>query len=279
MPRDDRNRSGDHFFSHCREARKLLDRVTGVTGRSAVKPRSVLLAACILIALWWAAAAATGRGFIVSPLSAAEVMLKETVSGVLPLHLGVSLLRIAAALIFAFIPALILGILSGRVAGADRIISPAVYLLFPVPKIALLPIILLFLGLGNVSKIFFVSLIIFFQIFLEIRDGTAGINLRYFDSLYTLGGNKKHALLHVILPAVLPRIFSALRLSVGTAFAVLFLAETFATRLGIGWYIMDSWSRIAYTRMYAGILALSLSGIVIFGLLDVLERRLCRWKK
>ena len=73
------------------------------------------------------------------------------------------------------------------------------------------------------------------------------------------------------------RIFSSLRLTLGTAFAVLFLAETFATQTGIGWYIMDSWSRISYTRMYAGIMALSLAGLLFFAVLDLLQRLFCRW--
>lgn len=59
---------------------------------------------------------------------------------------------------------------------------------------------------------------------------------------------------------------------------MLFLAETFATRMGIGWYIMDVWSRIAYDEMYAGIAALSLAGLILFGLLDLADKKACRWK-
>ncbi|WP_319478501.1 ABC transporter permease [Marispirochaeta aestuarii] len=234
-------------------------------------------AVVFLFALWWIASFLVARPFLPSPVSVGREMFTEIVRGDLMLHLGSSLFRVLAALAAAFVPALVLGILSGTVGAADSVVSPVVYVLFPVPKIALLPIILLFLGLGDLSKIFLVALIVFFQFYLEIRDGTAGINRHYFDSLYTLGGSRRDLLVHVILPALLPRIFSSLRLTLGTAFAVLFLAETFATQTGIGWYIMDSWSRISYTRMYAGIMALSLAGLLFFAVLDLLQRLFCRW--
>ena len=101
---------------------------------------------------------------------------------------------------------------------------------------------------------------------------------RYFDALRSLGGRRRDLFRHILLPALLPRIFSSLRMNLGTSIAVLFLAETFATRKGIGWFIMDAWSRLAYGEMFAGIMALSLSGLILFFLIDLAESRLCRWQ-
>ena len=232
----------------------------------------------ILTLLWWAASLLLKEPFFPTPDKVLAEMLRQFHQGQLGPHLGISLIRVLAALAAAFLPALFLGIWAGRSSKVDRLISPAIYILFPIPKVALLPIILLFLGLGNASKIFFVTLIVFFQFYLNIRDECARISLRYFDSLTTLGGSRMDQLRHIILPALLPRIFSSLRMTLGTAIAVLFLAETFATRMGIGWYIMDAWSRIAYVEMYAGIAALSLSGLLLFSLLDWLEKSLCPWQ-
>jgi len=232
----------------------------------------------VLTLLWWAGSLIVNKPFLPGPLPVAGEMIRQLGSGALTPHLAVSLLRVLAALFFSFFPALILGIAAGRNHTADALISPAVYLLFPIPKVALLPVILLFLGLGNLSKIFFVSLVVFFQFYLNLRDETAGISRQYFDSLTSLGGRKTDELRHIIIPALLPRIFSSLRMTLGTAIAILFLAETFATRKGIGWYIMDAWSRIAYAEMYAGILALSLTGFILFLILDLCESLLCRWK-
>ncbi len=233
----------------------------------------------LLVLLWWSLSFFLQIPFLPSPFSVSLELFHQLLKGTLAVHLGISLFRVLSSLAVSFFPALILGIWSGKNSRVDRIVSPAVYLLFPIPKVALLPIILLFLGLGNVSKIFFVALIIFFQFFLNFRDETAGINQRYFDSLTTLGGGEADQWRHIIIPALMPRIFSSLRMTLGTAIAVLFLAETFATRKGIGWYIMDAWSRFAYTEMYAGIAALSLAGLVLFLLLDFAENRICRWSR
>jgi len=231
-----------------------------------------------LILLWWVTSLLVQQPFLPSPWAVFIEMIRQFGNGLLGPHIAVSLFRVISALTAAFIPAFILGVSAGMHRKADNIISPVVYLLFPIPKVALLPIILLFLGLGNGSKIFLVALIVFFQFYLNIRDETHGISRKYFDSLYTLGGGRSDLLFHIILPALLPRIFSSLRLTLGTAIAVLFLAETFATRKGIGWYIMDAWSRIAYNQMYAGIAALSLAGLILFALLDLADKKACRWK-
>ena len=230
-----------------------------------------------LLVVWWITALLVNKPFLPSPWAVFAELIRQFRRGNLGPHIVVSLFRVISALIAAFIPALILGISAGIHKKSDDIISPVVYILFPIPKVALLPIILLFMGLGNGSKIFLVALIVFFQFYLNIRDETHGLNRKYFDSLYTLGGRRQDLLFHIILPALLPRIFSSLRLTLGTAIAVLFLAETFATRQGIGWYIMDAWSRIAYNEMYAGIAALSLAGLVLFGILDFADKRVCRW--
>ena len=230
-----------------------------------------------LLVVWWITALLVNKPFLPSPWAVFAELIRQFRRGNLGPHIVVSLFRVISALIAAFIPALILGISAGIHKKSDDIISPVVYILFPIPKVALLPIILLFMGLGNGSKIFLVALIVFFQFYLNIRDETHGLNRKYFDSLYTLGGRRSDLLFHIILPALLPRIFSSLRLTLGTAIAVLFLAETFATRQGIGWYIMDAWSRIAYNEMYAGIAALSLAGLLLFGILDFADKRVCRW--
>ncbi len=83
--------------------------------------------------------------------------------------------------------------------------------------------------------------------------------------------------LKLIFPSTLPRLFSALRISMGISISVLFFAENYATTYGIGYYIMNSWSMVNYENMFAGILAIAILGMVLYGSIDWLERRLCRW--
>ena len=243
--------------------------------REAVK--KYIIPALSILAIWALASFAANRAFLPAPTTAFIEFYHEMVKGPLPLHLAISLYRITAALTLAFIPAFALGVSAGLNPRFDRIVSPAMYLLYPVPKIALLPVILLFLGLGNLSKIVLIALIVFFQFYLNFRDEAASISPRYFNSLHSLGGNRRDLLRHVIFPALLPRIFSSLRMTLGTAIAVLFMTETFATSEGIGWYVMDAWARVSYPQMYAGIIALSLMGLILFALIDLAQKKNCTW--
>lgn len=234
-------------------------------------------AAVLLILIWYGASSLLGKPFLPLPHAVLITCFHQFVQGDLLTHTAVSLGRILLALLSAFIPAAVLGIAAGRFKRFDAVFSPFVYLLYPIPKIAFLPIILLFFGLGDLSKIILIMLIIFFQLFVVIRDAVAAISPAYIDSFMTLSRKRSDILRHVILPAAAPKIFTAIRIALGTSFAVLFIAETFATTEGLGWYIMDSWSRLDYLGLYAGITALSLLGTLLFLLCDHAARRISPW--
>lgn len=193
-------------------------------------------------------------------------------------HAGASLARSLGALALAFLLAFPLGIAAGRIPWVDRFIGPVNGLLFPVPKIALLPVVMLLFGLGNLSKVVIVALVLFFQIFTAVRDGAKGLDPHYTLSITSLGGGSRAFFRFVLLPSLLPRLFTALRIGFGTALAVLFFAETFFTRYGLGYFIMDGWMRLDYPRMFAGIVVLSLMGYLIFRILEGLERRFGAWR-
>lgn len=235
-------------------------------------------AVAALAAVWQLAALAAASPQLPGPLAVLAALGPALTSGRLAFHLGVSLLRLLAAAVLAFLPALALGIAAGASKRLDSWLTPPAYLLGPIPKTALLPAILLFLGLGDAPKVLLVALILYFPFYLGFRDEARAIDKSYYDALATLGGGRRAALVRIVLPCLLPRIWSGLRSGAGTGLAVLFLAETFATRSGAGWWIMDAWTRLAYPAMYAGILALALVGLALAALIDLGERLSCRWK-
>ena len=167
----------------------------------------------------------------------------------------------------------------GRSPRADAVAAPLVFLTYPVPKVVLLPVLLVLLGLGNTSKITLITLIIFFQILVTARDAARSIPAASVLSVRSLGADMPQIFRHVVAPAALPDIFTALRIGTGTAIAVLFLAESIAGTDGLGYYIVDAWGRIDYGSMFAGILGMALLGVVLYELLDALEGRLCRWTR
>jgi len=230
-----------------------------------------------LLAGWYVLSAVLSRPFLPYPHTVFLHFFTLLISSTLVVHTLVSLFRITSALLLAAVPAFILGCIAGRIEKVDRFFTPFAYLLYPIPKVALLPLVMLFFGLGDFSKIFLIALIIFFQLFFVVRDASHAIDGRYLDSLRSMGADKGQILQHVIIPATLPSFFTALRVSTGTSTAVLFLAETFATSSGLGWFIMDSWARMNYLDMYGGMIALSVLATAFFVLFTYCERWWCAW--
>lgn len=192
-------------------------------------------------------------------------------------HIMVSLWRIVASMLIATAIGVPIGLVLGQNRRWDRITFPLVYVTYPIPKVVLLPIIILFLGIGDASKIFLISLILVFQVLVIVRDASRNIPSELILSLRSLGANRRQLLRYVFMPASLPAALTSLRLNVAIAIAVLYLAESFATSSGLGYYVMEAWQQLAYEKMYAAVLAMSLIGALAFVALADIEARLCRW--
>jgi ABC-type nitrate/sulfonate/bicarbonate transport system ATPase subunit/ABC-type nitrate/sulfonate/bicarbonate transport system permease component len=256
-------------------ARKMPQTLKGFFSRLA----KIIVAACILLAAWAGFAALLGKPFLPKPNLAVAVLLQGLQSGSIMIHVGASLRRILLALLLAGPPAWALGLLAGRIKAAETLLAPIMYLLHPLPKVAFLPILMLLLGLGDGSKVALMGLVIFGQLFMAARDSAKAIAPPLVDSVRSLGCRSWGIFRWVIAPATLPSLLSALRVSLGTSIAVLFLSETFASMDGLGWYIMDAWSRVNYPDMYAAILALALLGLSLYLILDALESLALRWRE
>jgi NitT/TauT family transport system permease protein len=142
-----------------------------------------------------------------------------------------------------------------------------------------MPIIILFLGLDDTSKVFLIVFVLFFQVVVTTRDAVKKVPSETLDSFYALGGKRYQTYFHVLWPAALADVLTMLRQSVGMAMAVLFLAETYATDRGLGFLIVDFKSRVEYDKMYAAILVMAVLGVAFFMVIDLLEWRFCRWRR
>lgn len=242
-----------------------------------MKHRDVLLATLVLLVLWYGLAAVVQRPILPTPVCVLATFVRD-----LPRDLGrhtlVSLYRVAASIVLAIVLATPAGLLLGQSARLNRIFAPFIYLLFPIPKVVLVPLVLLFLGVGDFPKIIIITLILFFQILVLVRDAASAIRPELLLSVRSLGAGRRALFRFVYLPASIPAILTAVRQSIGTAVAVLYVAELFATHYGLGYYIYYQGSTLFdYPRMYAGIVAMSLLGLALYFGVDTVERRMCRW--
>ncbi|MBM7867543.1 ABC transporter permease subunit [Heliobacterium gestii] len=234
-------------------------------------------AALVLIALWQLLAQAVHNPMLPTPGEAFRAF-GISFSGPLPSHLWASTFRVLVSLFLSILLAVPAGLFLGRNPKADRWVAPVVFLTYPIPKIVFLPLVLLFLGIGDASKVFLITLIVSYQILVTTRDAARSVREYDLLSLRSLGGSGWDLYRHVIIPACVPDILTSLRISMGTAVAVLFLVESFATTEGLGYYIMDAWSRAASAEMFAGIIAMGLLGFALILLVDLAEAWLCRWQ-
>ena len=232
-----------------------------------------------LFIVWWALSWLVNRPILPSPLTVAKALVTETIRGNLWVHFLASLWRVCASTFLAIALASPAGLILGQSKRLNSLFSPLVYLLYPVPKVVFVPVVLLFLGVGDLPKIAIIFLILFFQILVLVRDQASGLRPELIQSVRSLGAGRRALFRFVYLPASLPAILTALRQSVGTAVAVLYVAELFATQRGLGYYIYLNGSTLFnYPAMYAGIVAMSLLGLGLYFSVDWLERRLCPWQ-
>lgn len=243
-----------------------------------MRTKSVLLAFLLLIVLWQILAWIVNLPILPSPIEVGLTLVRE-LGRELPGHFMASFWRVFISTLLAILLASPLGLILGQSKPLNRFFAPVIYLLYPIPKVVLLPIVVLFLGIGNVSKIFMIFLILFFQILVLVRDQASNIRPELIQSVRSLGAGRKALFRFVYLPASIPGILTALRQSVGTAVAVLYVAELFATQKGLGYYIYLKGSNLFdYPAMYAGVVAMSVLGFGLYFVVDWLEKKLCKWQ-
>ena len=244
-----------------------------------MRKRDVLLALAALLAVWQALAMLLRQPILPTPLVVIQAFFVELGRGLLD-HFLASLWRVVASMALSVLLAAPAGLILGQSKRYNRIFSPLIYLVYPIPKVVFVPVVLLFLGVGDLAKILIIFLILFFQVLVLVRDQAAALRPELIQSVRSLGAGRRALFRYVYLPASLPAILTALRQSEGTAVAVLYIAESFATQKGLGYYIaLEGSTLFNYPNMYAGILAMSLLGLGLYFGIDGLERRLCPWLK
>lgn len=190
----------------------------------------------------------------------------------------VSTYRLLAGMACAVIPAVPIALACSRSRYLDPLFAPVLYLLYPVPKVVLLPILLVLLGLADAPKIVLIAITVFFQVLVAVRDAAKSVPENLVLFARSLGAGRIDVLNHIILPATIPAVFTSLRIGTGTAIAVLFFAEAIAGSTGLGYFIMESWALINYPRMFAGIIVLAFLGVLLYAVIDIIERRMTRWR-
>jgi ABC-type nitrate/sulfonate/bicarbonate transport system permease component len=218
----------------------------------------------MFFALWQLLAFGIDRPILPSPIVVVPLFF-QNLSGELGLHFLASSARVLAAVFLATLFAAPLGLALGQMPKLDRVIGPLIAIIYPIPKIIFLPVIYVLMGISDFSKITLIAIIIFFQILVVVRDEASGLRKELILSVKSLGAGRRALFRYVYLPASLPGVLTALRVSVGTAVAVLFIAEQSLTSYGLGYYIViETYQVLMYPEMYTGIMGMGLLGVLLY---------------
>lgn len=173
--------------------------------------------------------------------------------------------------------AIALGLLMGRFRAIYNLFEPLVELLRPLPKPALLPPLILFLGLGDLMKSVVVGLAVFFPVLINTVQGVQGVDPVLINTARTFGYGRLGVLRKVILPAALPLIFAGMRVSLALGLILVVIAEMLAGTGGLGYLILDMQRTFQVQSMYAWLAILAVLGYALNALFLALEHRLIHW--
>ncbi len=192
--------------------------------------------------------------------------------------IGSSMRRIGLGLLVGFVPGALLGLAMGLSSWARVILGPLVALTYPIPKIAILPLLLIIFGLGETSNVMVVAIGVFFLALINTYSGVSQIPAIHFDVARVYRVRPWRRLTHIVLPAAFPGIFTGLKLAVGYGLILIVAAEMVAAGSGIGYRIWTSWETYVIIELYACLAVISGIGVLMSVALEALERVLAHWK-
>ncbi len=214
-----------------------------------------------------------------SPIAVLEAAKDMLVTGILIPNIAASLKRVFVGFMLAVSIAVPLGIICGWYRTLLDICDPIIELFRPIPVLALLPLAILWFGIGESSKIFLIAYGSFFPIFINTLAGVRFVDPIYIQAGESLGATKLQIFYRVILMAALPNIFTGLRLGIGFAFLTIVAAEMIASESGLGYLIVDTQLTFQTDRTLVATLMFGILGYLLSTLLLQLERRMLRWNK
>jgi NitT/TauT family transport system permease protein len=233
----------------------------------------------LLLALWELAARAGWIDFRYFP-APTEIIgqgVKLTRDGMLTDQLLITLWRLVLGLLIGGVPAVLIGLAMGLYRPLRAMLDPLIAATYPIPRSALLPLIILVFGLGESSKVFMVALGTFYPIVINTAVGVTSIPRIYLDVAHNYGAKGFRLFRTVALPGALPMIMTGVRLSVGLALIMIVIAEMFGAEEGLGFMLWNSWQVFAIDTMYVGLLTIGILGYLVNLITVVAERRLVPW--
>ncbi len=237
-----------------------------------------------IVALWWAAAEAKLVGHLFLPTPAEvfnqtiAIISEGYADAALWEHVSASLLRISTAGLIAIALGIPLGLAMGLNRWVKGILDTPIEFYWPLPPLAYLPLMIIWLGIGEASKITLLTLAMFAPICLSAQAGVRSLPLERVNAALTLGASRWQLFWEIVLPSALPEILTGIRIALGVGWGTLVAAELIAATQGIGFMIMSASHFLATDVVFVGIGIIALCAFAFTAVMRALERWLVPWK-
>lgn len=250
--------------------------------KSIDKKLYIAIAACsfVIVILLWHFASVLGwvnSVFLPTPGKVVSTIVDSIVTGSVWEDLYISCYRIFMGFIYAVIVGVILGILVGCFAGVEALIQPLTEFLRYLPVPAFVPLIMVWVGIGEEAKIAVIFMGTLFQLIPMVADDIRSVPEDYVNAAYTLGATRWQVLRKILIPGMLPRLMDTLRMMMGWAWTYLVVAELVAANSGLGYSILKAQRYLKTDTMFAGILIIGLLGLIIDRTFGFINKKLFSW--
>jgi ABC-type nitrate/sulfonate/bicarbonate transport system permease component len=232
-----------------------------------------------LLLLWQLAALGGLPDYLLPPIDIARHFVHALGSAELYEHVWASLSRSLPGFVIGSFLGVALGLAAGTARWFDRMLSPAVFLTYPVPKIVMLPIFMIWFGIGDLSKVLIIALACFYPVFINAYYGVRQTRTILVWSALNMGATRAQIFRRVVLPSAAPMIFAAMRVSLALSFIVMFAAEMINARSGLGHLIREAENSLRFDLMYVSLLAIAILGYTGDRLVRLAHSRLLAWQK
>jgi NitT/TauT family transport system permease protein len=240
-----------------------------------------VLSPLALLALWelFSRAGVLDERFFPAPTNIASTFVDLARSGELWSNTWISVRRVLLGLLLGATPALVIGLFMGLYRPVRAALDPIVAATYPIPKSAIVPLLLLIFGLGEMSKIVMVAIGAFFPVVMNTSAGVQEIPPIYRDVGRNFGASRWQTFRTIALPGALPLIMTGLKLAVGLGLILIVIAEMIGAKSGLGFMIWNAWQIFAVPTMYVGLITISVLGVLFTVVLTELERALVPWRR
>jgi NitT/TauT family transport system permease protein len=238
------------------------------------------VAVLLVIGLWQLAGSLgwVNALFLPTPWAIARAIYQLAVSGALWLHVSISVMRILAGWTLGTISGVIVGFGIGLSSIARSVGITFISALFPIPKIALLPLLILWLGIGEEPKIATIALGVFFSTAISVYSGVDQVPRNLIRMAQSFNVPFQTIVRHVIWPGALPSILAGFRITASVALLLVVSAEMIGAEFGIGAFVLQAGNLMQTDQLLAGVVILSLFGLAVGRLINLLETRLLHWR-